>query len=50
VLRGTPVGRGPDCEPLLAEVEQVDVLSESLLEEAERVYHERFARGQGPED
>ncbi len=50
VLRGRMVGRGPDCEPLLADVEQVDVLSDSLLDEAERVYHERFARGQGPED
>ena len=50
VLRGRPVGRGPDCEPLLADVEQVDVLSDALLEEAEQVYHERFARGRGPED
>jgi hypothetical protein len=50
VLRGTMVGRGPDCEPLLADVEQVDTLSDSLLDEAERVYQERFARGRGPED
>ena len=50
VLRGTMVGRGPDCEPLLADVEQVDVLSDALLAEADRVYQERFARGQGPED
>ncbi|MFC0681638.1 DUF6098 family protein [Lysobacter korlensis] len=50
VLRGRMVARGPDCEPLLADVEQVDQLSDSLLSEAERVYQERFARGQGPED
>src|SRR3712207_5612479 len=50
VLRGKPVARGPDCEPLLADVEQVDVLSDALLDEAEQVYHERFARGRGPED
>jgi len=50
VLRGTLVGRGPDCEPLLADVQQLDVLSESLLAEAEEVYQQRFARGQGPED
>ena len=50
VLRGRLVARGPDCEPLLADVEQVEVLSESLLDEAERVYQERFARGRGPED
>ncbi len=50
VLRGKVVARGPDSEPLLADVEQVDVLSDALLDEAEQVYHERFARGRGPED
>jgi hypothetical protein len=50
VLRGREVARGPDCEPLLADVEEVAVLSDSLLEEAERVYRERFDSGRGPED
>lgn len=50
VLRGTPAGRGPDCEPLLRDVEFVAVLDDSLLEEAERRYAEHFDAGKGPED
>lgn len=49
VLRGTVVGRGPDCEPLLAEVEFIAELSDDLLAEAEQRYHEHFAAGVGPE-
>ncbi len=48
VLRGRLVGRGPDSEPLLADVEPVARLAPSLLEEAERRYEERFERGRLP--
>lgn len=49
VLRGTMVGRGPDCEPLLSDVKPVAGLSESLLEEAEARYLANFDAGNGPE-
>jgi hypothetical protein len=49
ILIGREVGRGPDCEPLLADVQPVGRLSERLLEEAERVYHQQFDAGKGPE-
>src|SRR5690606_29771079 len=42
VLRGREVARGPDCEPLLAEVEPIAYLDDSLLDEAERHYRDRF--------
>ena len=50
VLTGRQVGRGPDCEPLLAEVEPVARLSDALLGEAEQRYNTRFDAGRGPED
>lgn len=49
VLRGRFVGRGPDCEPLLAEAVAVARLGEGLLEEAEARYRRNFAAGRGPE-
>ncbi|GGI44920.1 hypothetical protein BCL57_000703 [Agromyces flavus] len=49
LVRGQVVGRGPDCEPLLADVEYVGLLDEALLDEAERRYRERFDAGEGPE-
>jgi hypothetical protein len=48
VLTGTLVGRGPDCEPLLADVRPLGRLDPALLEEAEHVYQERFHAMQGP--
>lgn len=50
VLRGTCVGRGPDCEPLLVDVEPVTVLSPELIAEAAEVYRTNFAAGVGPAD
>lgn len=50
VARGTIVGRGPDCEPLLERVEPVALLSRGLLAEAEQRYRKHFDAGQGPED
>lgn len=50
VLRGREVARGPDCEPLLAEVEPLAFLADPLLDEAERHYREHFDAGRGPED
>jgi Family of unknown function (DUF6098) len=49
VVRGEVVGRGPDCEPLLADVEFLAELTDELLDEAEDRYIERFNAGQGPE-
>lgn len=48
VLTGDCVGRGPDCEPLLTNVQPLGRLHEALLEEAETIYQERFDAGQGP--
>jgi hypothetical protein len=50
VLRGREVGRGPDCEPLLADVEPIALLQESLLEDARSIYLSHFDAGRGPED
>jgi hypothetical protein len=50
VVHGRVVGRGPDCEPLLVDVETIGVLSDQLLDEAGRRYAERFDAGKGPED
>ncbi len=50
VLAGRQVGRGPDCEPLLADVEPVARLGDALLAEAEERYRSRFDAGHGPED
>ncbi|MFL0412049.1 DUF6098 family protein [Microbacterium paludicola] len=50
VLDGRTVGRGPDCEPLLTEVEPLAVLAPELLDEAIARYEERFEAGSGPED
>jgi hypothetical protein len=49
LVRGSVVGRGPDCEPLLRDVDFVGELDDELLGEAERRYRERFHAGQGPE-
>jgi hypothetical protein len=45
ILTGKCVGRGPDCEPLLTNVRPLGRLSRRLLEEAERVYEDRFSTG-----
>lgn len=50
VLAGRQVGRGPDCEPLLADVEPVARLGDELLAEAEERYRTHFDAGRGPED
>lgn len=44
VLTGTMVGRGPDDEPLLGNVEPLAWLGEPLLAEAQARYDERFHR------
>lgn len=48
VLAGRVVGRGPDCEPLVADVEAIARVSDAALAEAEERYDDRFDRGQGP--
>lgn len=50
VLTGREVGRGPDCEPLLADVEVRAVLALPALDEAERLYQAVFDAGKGPND
>ena len=50
VLRGRETARGPDCEPLLTDVEPVASLGAPALREAERRYHRNFDAGRGPED
>ena len=45
VLRGEIVGRGPDNEPLLGDVEPIAVLSDEVLSEAKQRYHEVFDVG-----
>jgi hypothetical protein len=50
VARGECIGRGPDCEPLLADVEEVARLDDNLLAEAHQIYQERFDAGTGPEE
>jgi hypothetical protein len=49
VLRGREVGRGPDCEPLIADFEAVATLDQQLLDEARTIYKRRFDSGNGPE-
>jgi hypothetical protein len=50
LLRGRLAGRGPDCEPLLENVEFVARLDDGVLRQAQEVYDERFDAGTGPED
>jgi hypothetical protein len=45
ILTGPVVGRGPDHEPLVAPAQPVAMLSDDLVEEAHRRYHERFEVG-----
>jgi hypothetical protein len=49
VARGRCVAHGPDCEPLLVDVEQVARLDDTLLAEAEHIYEERFDAETGPQ-
>lgn len=50
VVSGREVAHGPDCEPLLTEVKVIAKLSDTVLEEAETLYKQRFNAGRGPED
>lgn len=50
ILRGEVCGRGPDCEPLLRDVEPIAVLSEQVLVEARDRYQRNFDAGRGPAD
>jgi hypothetical protein len=45
VLRGRIVGRGPDDEPLLADIDPIAWLGPRLIVEAERLYADRFDQG-----
>lgn len=49
VLTGRQVGRGPDCEPLLDDVEVLAVLDRRALDEAEDRYERNFDARKGPE-
>jgi len=45
LLKGTVVGRGPDHEPLLTDIEPLARLDRKVLDEAALVYRERFDVG-----
>lgn len=45
IFKGTVVGRGPDHEPLIADVVPIAELGEPLLREAAAVYRSRFHPG-----
>jgi hypothetical protein len=45
LLTGTEVGRGPDHEPLLTNIRPRARLDRRVLDEAARLYHERFDVG-----
>ena len=49
LLRGTVAGRGSEGEPLIADVEVVGRVADSLLIEADRVWQERFDASVGVE-
>jgi hypothetical protein len=50
LIRGRCVGRGPDNEPLVGRGEAVAWLTEPLLDEARRHYHEHFDVAQDSTD
>lgn len=50
ILDGRTVARGPDCEPLLADVEPLAALAPDVLAEATARYQAAFEAGRGPED
>lgn len=50
ILRAEVFGRGPNCEPLLRDVQPVAILEEELLEEARIRYVKNFDAGRGPAD
>ncbi len=50
VLTGACVGRGPDCEPLLVDVQPLGRLGPEVLQEAKQVYEEQFDAGERPGD
>ncbi|MFC7405573.1 DUF6098 family protein [Georgenia alba] len=45
LLAGTEVGRGPDCEPLLADITPLAVISPELQHAAEELYRTAFDPG-----
>lgn len=45
ILTGREVARGPDHEPLVADPRPLAILSESLVDQARKHYHERFEVG-----
>lgn len=50
LLKGTMVGRGPDQEPLVIDIQPHARLSPRVLREAEQRYHERFdVQAESPE-
>ncbi|GAA4170656.1 DUF6098 family protein [Gryllotalpicola koreensis] len=44
VLTGRVVGRGPDCEPLVAGQQPLALIADAMVDEAGRVYSARFDR------
>lgn len=50
LLTGRCVGRGPDCEPLLADARPLGTLTEAVMVEAERRYDANFSRVANQDD
>jgi hypothetical protein len=46
VLAGREVGRGPDCEPLLADVEPIARIPDEVVREARQLYEQVFDAGE----
>jgi hypothetical protein len=46
VLAGREVGRGPDCEPLLADVEPIARVPDEVVREARSLYEQVFDAGE----
>lgn len=46
ILTGQVVGMGPDHEPLVAQPRPLATLSDTLIQQAQQHYHERFDVGQ----
>lgn len=45
VLSGRVIDSGPDHEPLLVDIEPIAWLSDAVVEQAQRIYRERFEVG-----
>ncbi|MCM6778120.1 DUF6098 family protein [Nocardia sp. CDC159] len=50
LLAGREVGHGPDHEPIVTDVQPVARIADRVIDEAQRVYHDRFQVGRDSRD